>query len=365
MSTLIFRQLFDQDSSTYTYLLADKDSGEAVIIDSVFEQCRRDRALVSELNLELKHVIDTHCHADHVTASWLMKQHTGAAIGVSASAEVAGADNYFKHGDHIKFGTRYLQARATPGHTNGCMTYVLDDESMAFTGDAILIRGCGRTDFQQGDARALYQSIHDNIFTLPDSALIYPAHDYRGLTVSTVAEEKQYNSRLGGNISVEDFSGYMDNLGLAHPRKLDIAVPANLKCGKPENGELPESEPQWAPLSFTFGGIWEIDANWLVDNLKAVQVVDVREQDEFDGPLGHIADATLIPLGMLKEKLHNLDAKQPIVAVCRSGARSAQATNILSQSGLKDVANLHGGMLHWHDLGLPVAGNALDIDFQI
>ncbi|NKB37309.1 MAG: MBL fold metallo-hydrolase [Gammaproteobacteria bacterium] len=362
---MIFRQLFDQDSSTYTYLLADKDSGEAVIIDSVFEQCRRDRALLKELNLELKHVIDTHCHADHVTASWLMSQHTGAKIGVSANADVAGADNYFKHGDEIRFGARYLQARSTPGHTNGCMTYVLDDESMAFTGDALLIRGCGRTDFQQGDAHTLYKSIHENIFTLPDSSQIYPGHDYRGLMSSTVKEEKKYNSRLGGNVSAEDFSGYMDNLGLAHPRKLDIAVPANLKSGRPENGELPESEPQWAPLSFTFGGIWEIDANWLVDNLKAVQVVDVREQEEFDGPLGHIADAILVPLRTLKEKLQDLDTKKPVIAVCRSGARSAQATNIMSQAGLANVANLHGGMLHWNDLGLPVAGNSLDPDFQI
>ena len=129
---MIFRQLFDQDSSTYTYLLGEPETGEAVIIDSVFEQSRRDRALLDELGLKLVHVIDTHCHADHVTGAWLLKQHTGCLIGVSANAGIEGADNYFKHADQIPFGSRFIVARATPGHTNGCMTYVLDDECMAF-----------------------------------------------------------------------------------------------------------------------------------------------------------------------------------------------------------------------------------------
>ena len=260
-----------------------------MIIDSVFEQSRRDRALLDELGLKLVHVLDTHCHADHVTGAWLLKEYTACEINVSAESGIAGADCYLQHDQKIHFGQRYLTARATPGHTNGCMTFVLDDESKAFTGDALLIRGCGRTDFQQGNAATLYRSIHEQVFSLADDTELYPGHDYRGLMVSSVGEEKKFNSRLGSNIAEADFTGYMDNLGLPHPKKLDIAVPANLKCGRPEGDVLPASEPTWAPLRFTFGGIWEIDANWVSDNLKHIQVIDVREQEEFDGPLGHIA----------------------------------------------------------------------------
>lgn len=362
---MIFRQLFDQDSCTYTYMLGDEESGEAILIDSVFEQSRRDRAMIRELGLRLVHVIDTHCHADHVTGAWLLKQHSACPIGISADSGVEGADNYFKNGDHINFGKRYLVARATPGHTNGCMTFVLDDESMAFTGDTLLIRGCGRTDFQQGDARTMYRSIKQQILSLPDSARLYPGHDYRGLMVSSVAEEKKYNSRFGGNISEDDFAGYMENLGLPHPKKLDIAVPANLKSGRPDNEDFPQADPDWAPLSYTFGGIWEIDSNWLEDNLKEVQVIDVREQDEYDGPLGHISGASLLPLGQLQQGLESLNDSLPIITVCRSGARSAQASVILRKAGYEKVANLHGGMLHWRDQGHPVAGGIVEPDYQI
>ena len=365
MNKLIFRQLFDLDSSTYTYLLGDTGSGEAVIIDSVFEQSRRDRALLDELDLKLVQVLDTHCHADHVTGAWLLKEYTGCAINVSEASGIEGADHYLQHGQAVHFGEHHLQARATPGHTNGCMTFVLDDKTMAFTGDALLIRGCGRTDFQQGSAASLYRSIHEQIFSLPDNTELYPGHDYRGLMVSTVAEEKKFNSRLGGNIAEADFAGYMDNLGLPHPNKLDIAVPANLKCGRPDGDVLPSSEPAWAPLRFTFGGIWEVDANWVGDNLKNIQIVDVREQDEFDGPLGHIANARLIPLGELRERCTELEKSPPIVTVCRSGARSSQATVILNKAGFTQVANLHGGMLHWHDQHHPVAGVLPETDYQI
>ena len=151
----LFRQLFDPTSSTYTYLLADK--GEAVLIDPVFEQVRRDAALIGELGLKLVWSLETHVHADHVTGAWLMKEKLGAGIALSEASGAQGADRYLKDGDRVEFGRRSLEVRATPGHTSGCVTYVLDDESMAFTGDCIMIRGSGRTDFQQGDARALYQ----------------------------------------------------------------------------------------------------------------------------------------------------------------------------------------------------------------
>jgi sulfur dioxygenase len=184
---MIFRQLFDPTSSTYTYLLGD--GGEAVLIDPVFEQAGRDAALLRELGLRLLATLETHVHADHVTAAWLLRQRVGSSIVASAAGGAQGATRAIAHGDRIAFGARSLQARATPGHTNGCISYVLDDLSMAFTGDALLIRGCGRTDFQQGSAQRLHASVHTQIFSLPPACLIYPGHDYRGLTVTSVAEE--------------------------------------------------------------------------------------------------------------------------------------------------------------------------------
>ena len=227
-----FSPLFDPQSATYSYLLADEASGEAVLIDPVYEQVRRDSALATELGLTLIYTLETHVHADHVTGAWLMRERTGSKIALSAQSGAKGADVYLDDRDRINFGSRYLTMRATPGHTAGCTTYVLDTEEMAFTGDCLLIRGCGRTDFQGGDAGQAYQSIHTQIFTLPDPCLIYPGHDYRGLTVTSVAEEKAYNPRLGGQLSQSDFVGYMNNLGLDHPKKMAIAVPANMKCGR-------------------------------------------------------------------------------------------------------------------------------------
>ncbi len=231
---LIFRQLIDPQSSTYTYLLADGDSGEALLVDPVFEQMRRDAALVHELGLRLRAVADTHVHADHVTAAWLLKQRLGSEIVLGAATGAEGADRFLRHGDKLRFGKRYLAVRETPGHTAGCLSYVLDDERMAFTGDCLLVRGCGRTDFQGGSARTMYRAVHQQLFTLPDDCLLYPAHDYRGITATSVAEERRLNPRLGGNLSEEDFAGYMANLGLAHPKKMAEAVPANLRCGRPE-----------------------------------------------------------------------------------------------------------------------------------
>src|SRR6185369_17692643 len=231
---MIFRQLFDQQSSTYTYLLADEASREAVLIDPVYEQARRDAALIEELGLKLGWTLETHVHADHVTGAWLLKDRLHSRIAISAQSGAQGADRYLQDRDLTSFGKRSLEARATPGHTAGCLTYVLDDRLAAFTGDALLIRGCGRTDFQQGDPRALFHSVRDRIFSLPDACQLYPGHDYRGLTSTSVGEEKLYNPRLGEAIGEEDFVGYMTHLGLAHPKQMAQAVPANLKCGRPE-----------------------------------------------------------------------------------------------------------------------------------
>ncbi|MGH8704270.1 MAG: MBL fold metallo-hydrolase, partial [Burkholderiales bacterium] len=268
---MIFRQLFDPQSSTYTYLLAGSASRQAVLIDPVFEQVRRDAALIEELGLKLTQTLETHVHADHITGAWLLRRRLGSRIVVCGNSGAEGADHYLKDGERVELGRRALEVRCTPGHTSGCVTYVLDDRSMAFTGDALLIRGCGRTDVQQGDARKLYRSVREKVFSLPDDCAIYPGHDYRGLTSSSVGEEKLFNPRLAESVGEGDFVGYMTNLGLAHPKLMEIAVPANLRCGRPEREEGLADEPDWAPLSYTFAGIWELQPNWLEEHLPEVQ----------------------------------------------------------------------------------------------
>ena len=361
---LVFRQLLDATSSTCTYLLGDSHSGEAVLIDPVFEQVRRDTALLRELGLRLVASLETHVHADHVTSAWLLRRRCGSRIVLSAAAAATGADVQLHDGDTVAFGRRHLQARATPGHTDGCMSFVLDDHSMAFTGDSLLIRGCGRTDFQQGSALRLYRSVHEKIFTLPATCLLYPGHDYKGQTVTSVAEERRYNPRLGGASSETDFAGYMDALGLPHPKLIAIAVPANLRCGQPAGDAASASasasgtvdDPDWAPLSFTFGGLWEIEPTALQERLGSVQLIDVREPAEFTDALGHIEGAVLLPLADLATRLGEIDAARPVVTVCRSGTRSAQAVVLLQRAGFKQVANLAGGMLRWRAEGLAVVG---------
>ena len=358
---LIFRQLFDPASSTYTYLLGD--AGQAVLIDPVFEHVRRDVALLRELGLALVATLDTHVHADHVTGAWLLKARCGSQILLSKDSLAANGDRLLTHGDRVGFGNRHLQVRATPGHTSGCLTYVLDDHGMAFTGDSLLIRGCGRTDFQHGSPAKLFQSVRGQILSLPDSCLLYPAHDYRGLTVTSVGEERQFNPRLGGDVDAGDFAGYMNNLGLPHPKLMDIAVPANLLCGRPADRAGVPSEPAWAPLTFTFGGLWEIQPAALEERIAGprradIQIIDVREPAEFSDALGHIPGARLLPLSQLTQRVGEIDPGRPVVAVCRSGARSAQAVVLLQQNGFKDAANLAGGMLRWRAESCAVAGGS-------
>ncbi len=358
---LIFRQLFDPTSSTYTYVLGDSISGEALIIDPVFENERRDIALLRELGLRLVASLDTHVHADHVTGAWLLKQACGSQILLAEQAGAANVDRALRHGDRVMFGQRYVEVRATPGHTSGCLSYVLDDQSKAFTGDSLLIRGCGRTDFQQGSPSQLYRSVREQLLSLPASCLLYPGHDYRGLTVTSVEEERRFNPRLGGDVNEADFAGYMNHLGLPHPKLMDIAVPANLRCGQPQAQDLTPREMSWAPLTCNFSGIWEIQANALFERLAAsdgasIQIVDVREAQEFSDVLGHLSGARLLPLSELAQRAAELDASRPVVAVCRSGARSAQATVLLRKAGFGLVANLSGGMLRWRAEGLPVEG---------
>ena len=356
---LVFRQLFDPTSSTYTYLLGDSASGEALLIDPVFENEKRDVALLRELGLRLVATLDTHVHADHVTGAWLLKQQCGSQILLSEHAHAANADRLLKHGDRVAFGRRHVEVRATPGHTSGCLTYVLDDQSMAFTGDSLLIRGCGRTDFQQGSAEQLYRSVKEQILSLPAACLLFPGHDYRGLTVTSVAEEQRFNPRLGGDVNVTDFAGYMNNLGLPHPKLMDIAVPANLRCGRPDPDGARSDDTDWAPLTCTFSGVWEIQPTALQERIAGgrshdIQVIDVREPAEFTDALGHVPGARLMPLSQLGAHVGDIDRDRPVVTVCRSGARSAQATVLLRKAGLAKVANLAGGMLRWRAESLPV-----------
>ncbi len=352
---LVFRQLFDPRSSTYSYLLADRGSGEAVLIDPVFEQARRDAALIRELGLRLVATLETHVHADHVTGAWLLKERCGSLIAVAKGSGAAGADRYLAHGDRLAFGSRHLEVRETPGHTAGCVSFVLDDETIAFSGDCLLIRGSGRTDFQQGDPHAMFRSVREQLLSLPPPCLLYPAHDYRGLTVTSVDEERRFNPRLGSEVLEGDFVGYMENLGLPHPKLMEIAVPANLRCGKPEAG-ADTRDPGFAPLTFTFAGIFEIQPQALEEGAASIQVVDVREREEFEGPLGRIRGAKWIPLAELPGRTGELARDRPVVLVCRSGARSANATALLAKEGFHQVANLAGGMQRWRAEGHPVEG---------
>lgn len=236
-SKLLFRQLFEDNSSTYTYLLADVSHPDkpALLIDPVDKTVDRDLGLINDLGLKLIYAMNTHVHADHVTGTGLIKTKVPGVKSVISKASGSKADVFLEPGDKVSFGNLFLEVRATPGHTKGCVTYVTGDGEdqpkprMAFTGDALLIRGCGRTDFQGGSSEELYESVHSQIFTLPKDTLIYPAHDYKGFTVSTVGEEMQHNPRLTKD--KETFKNIMANLNLAYPKMIDIAVPANLACG--------------------------------------------------------------------------------------------------------------------------------------
>ncbi len=347
---MIFRQLFDNSSSTYTYLLADERSREAIVIDSVFEQSARDLALIRELDLKLLCAVDTHCHADHVTGAWLMKQKTGCRIGAAKVIGAANVDVELEHHDVISFGQHSLEVRATPGHTNGCLTYVTEDQARAFTGDALLIRGCGRADFQQGNAGMLFDSISEQILSLPESCLIYPGHDYSGRTVSSVAEEKAFNARIGGGANKGDFVGYMDAMRLPHPKHIDIALPANMVSGKPEDGSQP-TEPAWAPVTLTFAGVMEVEPAWVAEHLSQVYMLDVREPEECIPGETTMADAG-IPLGQLRDRLTEIPRDKPVLAICRSGRRSAMAAGILRKAGFEQLASVAGGILRWKDEGL-------------
>lgn len=226
---MIFQQFFEPDSSTFTYLLGCEQTRQAVLIDPVEgEEAHYLQALDSHA-LTLLYTLETHVHADHVTAADTLRKSLGSKSVVHRDAGTVCGDLLVRDGMHLTVGNIDIEVRYTPGHTNGCVSYYVDDR--IFTGDALLIGGCGRTDFQQGNAGQLYDSIHNKIFSLPDHTLVYPGHDYNGNTVSSVGQEKQNNPRLGKGITRDAFIDIMAHLKLAYPKQIDVAVPANRACG--------------------------------------------------------------------------------------------------------------------------------------
>jgi sulfur dioxygenase len=330
---MLFRQLYDHASSTYTYLLADPASGKAAIIDPVVEQLERDMALIEELSMVLDVVLDTHVHADHVTAAGALRQRLKARTAASARG-AAGLDIPLEDGACVRVGAIEIEVLATPGHTDDSLCFKVGNN--LFTGDTLLIRGCGRADFQNGDARALYRSITGKLFTLPDETVVWPAHDYNGRTSSTIGEEKRHNPRLSGK-SEEEFVAIMAALDLPPPKKLAQSVEANRACGT-------------VPIV----GYRDIDPAGLAEIRTSVTLIDVREPHEFTGELGHVPGSRLVPLASVLDASHSWPRDNEMVMICRSGNRSGRAAQVLAAAGFTHVMNLTGGMLAWNAAGLPI-----------
>jgi glyoxylase-like metal-dependent hydrolase (beta-lactamase superfamily II) len=231
---MIFRQLFEPQSSAYTYLVACGDTRTAVLIDPVLETVARDLALLEELGLTLKYTLETHIHADHVTGAARLRDETGSKAGVPERSRADHVDVPLCEGEPIGVGSLRIEPLYTPGHTDDHHAYLLRsaDGDRVFTGDALMIDGCGRTDFQNGDAATLYRSVHDKLFALPDDTLVYPGHDYQQRRVSSVGQESARNPRLGGGKTIDEFVAIMEGLNLPRPKKMDVAVPANHECGE-------------------------------------------------------------------------------------------------------------------------------------
>jgi len=227
---VIFQQLFEPVSSTYTYLLGCEDTGQALLIDAVLPSWQRDLEALNKLGLKLAYTLDTHLHADHITAARKLKQETASRIAHPALDNLTCVDTPLQENQPLTLGSIRVDPLFTPGHTDGHHAYRVD--SRVFTGDALLIDGCGRTDFQNGDAATLYRSVHDKLFTLPEDTLVYPAHDYKGRRVSNIGQEKTRNPRLGGDKTLAEFVQIMQELKLAYPRFIEYALPGNQACGR-------------------------------------------------------------------------------------------------------------------------------------
>ena len=358
---MIFKQLFDTETWTYTYLIADTVSKEAVLIDPVNTHIEAYIALLDEYGLQLKYSLETHVHADHITASGLLRQLLGAQTAVSQLCGAETADLQIQDGDIFELGaSEQIKVVATPGHTRGSISFLWRDR--VFTGDSLLIGGCGRTDFQGGDAGALYDCITQRLYTLPDETLVYPGHDYQERWVSSIKQERSTNPRLAGKTR-EEFIEIMKNLNLPKPRLIDEAVPANRYCGLDENERQDavvvresarpvrhEITPQdmVAEAKQHISEVTVTAAKQLLTEGNIV-VVDTREESEYAA--GHIDNALLLPRGVLEFKIGNIpeltDKSKAVLIYCRTGGRSALAAQTMQQLGYKNVLSMAGGFEAW------------------
>ena len=337
---MLFRQLFDKTSSTYTYLLASRQGGEALLIDPVFEHTNRYLKLLEELDLKLVKVVDTHVHADHVSAMGSLRDATRCVTVMGEQSPVDIVSLRVSDSDPLTIEGLKLTALHTPGHTSESYSFLMDDR--VFTGDTLLIRGTGRTDFQNGDPYDQYHSLFDRLLKLPDQTLVYPAHDYKGDTVSTIHEEKLHNPRLQVN-SAEEYAAIMNNLNLPNPAMMDVAVPENLKMGLRLDAQhrVPAVEVE------------ELLARWPdVDG----QLVDIREEGE-RARFGAIPGSIHAPYGQFDRyccssgPLSGLAKQARVVLYCAVGERSTLAVEIANELGLKNVAHVPGGFRAWKEAG--------------
>jgi sulfur dioxygenase len=346
-ATMIFRQLFDSTSGTYTYLLASRHGGEALIIDPVIERIDRYLQLVRELDLKLVKAVDTHLHADHVTGLGALRDRTHCVTVMGEHTKADVVSMRVAEGDRVQIEGLSLDVLYTPGHTDDSYSFLLDDR--VFTGDTLLIRGTGRTDFQNGDPRAQYDSIFNKLLKLPDETLVFPAHDYKGETVSTIGEEKFFNPRLRVK-SVDEYADLMNNLKLPNPKMMDVAVPANMRVGLRQE-EI--ASKGWSVLA--------ADAIALCGR-PGVTMVDLREKTEREKH-GVIPGSLHAPYPALEANvgpggmLHELAAAtgRRIVFYCAYGERSAMAVQAAQAAGVTSACHIEGGIAAWKKADGPLA----------
>ncbi len=344
---MIFRQLFDHTSSTYTYLLASRAGGEALIIDPVLERVERYLKLIEELDLKLVKAVDTHLHADHITGLGALRDHTKCITVMGEQSGVDVVSMRVSDGDRLSIEGISLGVIYTPGHTDDSYSFTLPDR--VFTGDTLLIRGTGRTDFQNGDARQQYESIFNRLLKLPDETLVFPAHDYKGDTVSTIGEERAHNPRLQVG-SIEEYAALMAGLNLPNPKMMDVAIPANLRQGLHQEEVARRG---WA-LS--------VEAAKALVGQPDTVLIDLREKSERERH-GCIPGALHAPYpdlagnigagGMLHE-LASATGKQ-LVFFCAYGERSAMAVQAARDAGLGRASHIEGGMAAWKMASGPTA----------
>ncbi|HLT92803.1 MAG TPA: MBL fold metallo-hydrolase [Woeseiaceae bacterium] len=335
---MIFRQLFDATSCTYTYLLASRQGGEALIIDPVLEKVGRYLELLRELDVRLLKAIDTHVHADHVSGLPALRDRTRCITVMGEQSRVDVVSVRVADGDLVEVDGIELRALYTPGHTDDSYSFVMDDR--VFTGDTLLIRGTGRTDFQNGNAVEQYHSLFDKLLKLPDETLVYPAHDYKGDTVSTIGEEKAHNPRLQVS-SVDEYVEIMHNLNLPNPKMMDVAVPANLQIG------MAQSDLDAA------GGSLDCATLETLLGRPDVLLVDLREAGE-RARHGVIPGSVHVPYADLEEALQPdgvlraAAAGRTVIFYCAYGERSAMAVQAAREAGLEGSKHLKGGMDAWN-----------------